>query len=78
MIPGGSFAHFFGAVPAHKVLCIDAEQTAAVFARDARHLLRLYTLDRGFQRDPVTFADMSLFSEYRYSPEKTRKLCEAF
>ena len=35
-------------------------------------------LDRGFQRDPATFADMSLFSEYRYSPEKTRKLCEAF
>ncbi len=29
-------------------------------------------LDRNFQRDPVTFADMSLFSEYRYSPEETK------
>ena len=25
-------------------------------------------LDRDFQRDPATFADMSLFFEYRYSP----------
>ena len=30
-------------------------------------------LDRDFQRDPATFADMSLFSAYRYSPEETRK-----
>lgn len=35
-------------------------------------------LDRGFQRDPVTFADMSLFSEYRYSPEETQKRFERY
>ncbi len=33
-------------------------------------------LDRDFQRDPATFADMSLFSAYRYSPEETRKRFE--
>ncbi len=35
-------------------------------------------LDRGFQRDPATFADMSLFSEYRYSPEETQKRFERY
>ena len=35
-------------------------------------------LDRGFQRDPATFADMSLFSVYRYSPEETRKRFERY
>ncbi len=35
-------------------------------------------LDRNFQRDPVTFADMSLFSEYQYSPETTRKRFERY
>ena len=35
-------------------------------------------LDRAFQNDPATFADMSLFSEYRYSPEKTRARFERY
>ena len=35
-------------------------------------------LDRDFQRDPATFADMSLFSAYRYSPEETRKRFERY
>ena len=35
-------------------------------------------LDRGFQNVPETFADMSLFSEYRYSPEKTRTRFERY
>lgn len=35
-------------------------------------------LDRNFQRDPATFADMSLFSEYHYSPEETRKRFERY
>ena len=35
-------------------------------------------LDRDFQRDPATFADMSLFFEYRYSPEETRKRFERY
>lgn len=35
-------------------------------------------LDRGFQRDPATFADMSLFSEYQYSPEETQKRFERY
>ena len=35
-------------------------------------------LDRDFQRDPATFADMSLFFEYRYSPEETRKRLERY
>ena len=34
--------------------------------------------DRDFQRDPATFADMSLFSAYRYSPEETRKRFERY
>lgn len=35
-------------------------------------------LDRDFQRDPATFADMSLFSEYHYSPEETQKRFERY
>lgn len=35
-------------------------------------------LDRNFQNDPATFADMSLFSEHRYSPEKTRMRFERY
>lgn len=35
-------------------------------------------LDRNFQRDPATFADMRLFSEYRYSPEETQKRFERY
>ena len=35
-------------------------------------------LDRDFQRDPATFADMSLFSAYRYSREESRKGCERY
>ena len=35
-------------------------------------------LDRDFQRDPATFADMSLFSAYRCSPEETRKRFERY
>ena len=35
-------------------------------------------LDRDFQRDPATFADLSLFSAYRYSPEETRKRFERY
>ena len=35
-------------------------------------------LDRDFQRDPATFADMSLCSAYRYSPETTRKRFERY
>lgn len=41
-------------------------------------LERMNEFDRGFQRDPATFADMSLFSEYRYSPEATRKRFERY
>ena len=41
-------------------------------------LERMNELDRNFQRDPATFADMSLFSEYRYSPEETQKRFERY
>ena len=41
-------------------------------------LERMNEFDRGFQRDPATFADMSLFSEYHYSPEATRKRFERY
>ncbi len=41
-------------------------------------LERMNEFDRDFQRDPATFADMRLFSEYQYSPETTRKRFERY
>ena len=41
-------------------------------------LERMHEFDRGFRRDPDTFSDMSLFSEYRYSPETTQKRFERY